>query len=107
MGNFTGYWVGELEGTNQGGFAITIQQNGNQLTGSGRFLEHHLGYYEYKLSGTANYPDVSIILTPQKGNNPLLTLGNVEVNGKIDDKGEMKGRWKSSVGTEGIFKAHK
>ncbi len=107
MQNLSGYWVGELEGTNQGGFAITIEQNGDKISGSGRFSERGLGTYEYSLTGTVNYPDVSISLTPKPGHNPLLILGPVKVNGQINDEGKITGRWRSSIGTEGIFTAHR
>ncbi len=106
MKSFSGYWVGEFEGTNQGGFAMTVEQNGDRISGSGRFSEPRLGSYGYDVTGTINYPNVSMSLAPKPGNNPLLRLGIIEVSGQIDDQGKLRGRWRSLIGTEGIFTAH-
>jgi hypothetical protein len=98
-----GYWTGELSGTNSGGFALDLKQSGNKVTGLGKFLEPAMGQYEYNIDGVVT-PDLSLTLTPGK-HSPQLRLGIVQVKGRLLDKDTLTGRWKSDVGTEGVFNA--
>lgn len=103
--DYTGYWTGKIEGTNQGGFSLDIKQEGNKLSGTAKIFEPSLGQYEYTVSGSAEQ-NFSAFLTP--GNAPSrIALGRVQVLGSIDANGTLSGRWKSDIGTEGIFTAKK
>ena len=102
--NYSGYWTGKIEGTNHGGFTLDLKQIDNNITGTAKFYEPDLGSYEYIIDGIAADP-LSLELKP--ANQRGMNLGNAKVVGTIDTKGILNGRWKTDIGTEGIFTAKK
>lgn len=101
--NVKGYWTGKIDGTNSAGFALKLDQDGETVTGSGRFNEPGLGQYEYLVSGTV---DEKIILTLTPGRViGVIGLGMTTVVGVIEPDGIMRGRWKTDINTEGVFEA--
>jgi predicted nucleotide-binding protein len=55
------------------------------------------------ISGVAA-DNLSLLLTPGRQSGGI-TRGNVQVIATIDSEGTLIGRWKSDIGTEGIFSA--
>lgn len=105
MRNYSGYYTGEMSGTNRGGLGLELKHEGNRIYGHGKFSEPTVGGYEYDIQGVTD-PKPAFILTPRtSGNFPgHLQLGRVEASvEQISDDGKMEGRWKSSIGTEGAF----
>lgn len=101
--DYTGYWTGEIKGTNQGGLTLDIRQEGSELFGTATLSEPALGEYEYSIQGKAA-SEMSLRLVPvRKSGN--FNLGSVQAICSIDDDGQLTGRWKSDIGTEGIFLA--
>lgn len=102
--DYSGYWTGSMQGTNSGGFAFQIRQQGDDLQGEGKFHEAALGQYEYTFTGKLVSDEASLYLVPgrQAGG---LALGRIQVVGKVDAEGAFIGRWKSDIGTEGVFRA--
>jgi len=101
--NYSGYWTGKIEGTNHGGFTLDIKQVDNKISGIAKFSEPELGQYEYLIQGIAAAPlSLQFIPTNQRGN---FNLGKAQVVGSIDADGKLSGRWKTDIGTEGIFTA--
>jgi hypothetical protein len=41
--DISGYWTGSISGTNQGGFTLDIKQDGEKVTGIGKFQEPAMG----------------------------------------------------------------
>ncbi|MCX7185422.1 MAG: nucleotide-binding protein [Nitrosospira sp.] len=103
--DYSGYWTGKIEGTNHGGLTIDIQQEGEKVTGLAKLQEPSLGQYEYLIRGTAG-DNLSLHLVPGRQSGGM-TLGIVQVVCSINAEGVLKGRWKSDVGTEGIFTANR
>jgi predicted nucleotide-binding protein len=103
--DFSGYWTGKIEGTNQGGLTLDIRQTGDIVAGVAKLSEPSLGQYEYFIEGQAR-ESLSARLTPgrQSGN---INLGVVQVVASLDAQGKMSGRWTSGIGTEGVFSATK
>lgn len=101
--DYSGYWTGRFEGTNEGGFTIDIKQNGNEIDGVARLAEPSHGQYEYSISGVAG-ETLSFRLKPGSQSGGIY-LGPVEVLASIDVEGRLEGRWKSTIGTEGTFSA--
>lgn len=101
--DFSGYWTGTIEGTNQGGFTFEIRQEGTQVTGTAKLAEPSMGQYEYIAKGTAG-EGLSLVLHPGKQTGGL-NLGIVQVIGQLQSENTMTGRWQSNIGTEGIFSA--
>jgi len=98
---YAGYWTGTFEGTNRGGLTVDIRDDGNALSGSAKFSEPDLGQYEYQLSGVRGEP-LSLRLVPARSSGAM-QLGQLQVVGSIQADGSLSGRWKSTIGTEGIF----
>lgn len=103
--DISGYWTGEILGTNRGGLTLDIKQEGEKITGIARMSEPSLGQYEYTISGTAK-DGLSFRLLPSRQTGGL-NLGVVQAICHLDDEGSISGRWKSDIGTEGIFTARR
>lgn len=103
--SYSGYWTGKIEGTNHGGMTFDMQQEGNKVTGTAKFHEPELGQYEYFIEGLVA-ENLSLRLTPGRQSGGL-NLGVVQVVCGLDDIGNLTGRWKSDIGTEGVFYAKK
>jgi hypothetical protein len=48
--DYSGHWIGNMLGTNSGGFAFDIRQQGEKLEGEAKLHEPALGQYEYKFT---------------------------------------------------------
>lgn len=104
MENFSGRWVGELNGpTNQGQMFVSLQHEGDRIYGRGNFSEPSMGTYEYHVQGVSQNDSVRLILTPVSQSSGRFVLGNVEVNGKLNDQRKLEGSWRSSIGKTGQF----
>jgi predicted nucleotide-binding protein len=101
--NVEGYWTGDMKGTNPGGLVLELKQDGGKVTGLAKMHEPAFGIYEYVVNGNAS-GGLSFQLIPQKGPNHV-RLGTVRGLAKLIDQDTLEGRWKSDIGTEGIFKA--
>ncbi|MFZ2450554.1 MAG: nucleotide-binding protein [Methylovulum miyakonense] len=100
--NYAGYWTGIIEGTNHGGFTLDLKQDGQSISGIAKFSEPQLGQYEYLIDGLVADP-LALRLTPH--NHRGINLGKAQVIGSINADGKLEGRWKTDIGTEGIFLA--
>ena len=103
--NYSGYWTGTFQGTNQGGFAVDIHQIDMVISGTAKFSEQQLGQYEYSVSGSAS-DSLSLNLVPVRASGPM-NLGTIQAIGSLQSDGLLSGRWKSTVGTEGVFELKK
>jgi hypothetical protein len=101
--NISGHWTGEFAGTNQGGFSLEWIHQGKKLSGRAKFMEPKMGGYEYQVQGVFG-ETVSFQLIPAK--NPQgLNLGTIQAYARLIDREKMEGKWKTTVGTEGSFRA--
>jgi len=103
--DFSGYWVGTLAGTNQGGFTLEIKQNKDKIEGIASISELSLGQYKYSVIGTAS--DVLSAHLTQIWQSGGILLGKVTVIATLQDNGNLTGRWESDIGTEGVINATK
>src|SRR3990167_1313978 len=101
--DISGFWTGDLFGTNRGGFTLDIKQDGEKISGIAKIQEPALGLYEYHIAGSVK-DGLSLILTPglQSGG---LQLGMVQAICTLEADCTLLGRWKSELGTEGTFTA--
>jgi predicted nucleotide-binding protein len=101
--DYSGYWTGKIEGTNHGGFTLDIKQDDNEITGIAKFSEPELGQYEYFVKGLVDDP-LSLQLIPniQRGG---VNIGKAQVLASMNNEGNLVGRWKTEIGTEGILTA--
>lgn len=86
---YSGYWTGDISGTNQGGISFTLNVEGNKVSGSAKIHELALGAYEYSISGKID-ENLFIELTP--GNrNPMVMLGKVTVICSLINNNKLRG----------------
>src|SRR5947207_5569550 len=98
--NYSGYWTGEIRGTNTGNFVLNLKQSGTRIEGVAKIMEHTLGSYEYFVAGEAA-KEMTLKLTV-KTKTQYLVLGNITAVSSLKADGTLHGRWKSEIGTEGI-----
>ena len=103
--DYSGYWTGAIEGTNSGGFALELTQDGEHISGTAKFFEPSLGQYEYLAKGTAG-ETLSLHLSPGRQSGGI-NLGNVQVVCSWHGKDELIGRWRSDILTEGVLSARR
>lgn len=103
--NITGTWIGKITGTNSGEMALHLQHEEDRIYGLGRFYEPQYGAYEYEIQGISKEAQYSFFLTPRP--NQSVQLGTIQATCKLDTKGQMLGKWASSIGTTGSFNARK
>jgi predicted nucleotide-binding protein len=103
--DLSGYWTGEINGTNRGGFILDVKQDGYNVTGIAKIHEPALGKYEYTIASNIE-KGLSLRLMPSRQSGNLL-LGVVQAICTFEEDGTLSGRWKSEIGTEGIFTAKK
>lgn len=103
--NLSGNWTGELSGTNTGGMSLQIVHEGDRIYGTGRFYEQALGSYEYSIQGITKGESYSFFLTPRPGQN--FQLGTIQAQCAMNERGELAGKWTSSIGTAGLFSARR
>jgi predicted nucleotide-binding protein len=99
----SGFWTGEIFGTNRGGLTLDIKQQGDKITGVAKMHEPALGQYEYIIDGIVK-DGLSFKLTPGRQTGGL-NLGDVQALCQLQPDGSISGRWKSDIGTEGAFTA--
>lgn len=102
--DYSGYWTGMIEGTNQGGLTLNLAQNGKKISGIAKLNEPTLGQYEYHIDGVVTENSLSLQLIPGRQTGDF-TLGKVQVICSLDTENSLTGRWKSDIDTEGIFSA--
>lgn len=103
--NLTGIWTGEMKGTNVGGMSLELQHSGDRIYGQGQFYEPALGTYSYDIQGAVKNEQVTFFLTPKP--NQGYQLGNIQATCTLVDKNDLSGTWKSTLGTSGVFEAHR
>lgn len=104
--DFSGYWTGEVSGTNQGSFFLNIKQAGNIVTGTVDVQEPSMGQYKLAVTGIAG-EKLELKLTPISQSSGFFRLGVTHVTCEHIAKDTISGLWKSSVGTLGTVKAKK
>jgi len=52
--DYSGYWTGAFEGTNQGGLTLDLRQDGKEISGKATLAEPAHGQYDYSISGLAD-----------------------------------------------------
>src|SRR4051794_6393102 len=106
MDDYSGKWVGEMQGTNFGTFSFNLVQNEQAVHGTARFVEPEVGTYECSIRGTIA-PELRVVLTPiaQAASHDV---GYVEVVAVRRPDGSLTGEWVSPTkGRKGNFSARR
>lgn len=101
VSQYVGYWVGTFEGTNQGGLTADIREDRGALVGTAKFSEPAHGQYEYSISAVSTDPLV-LKLVPTRVHGAI-QLGQLQIVGALQPDNSLAGKWRSSIGTEGVF----
>lgn len=101
MPSLTGYWIGEATGTNKAGFAVTLEQKGDVVSGTARISEPSLGVVECLVTGQVR-DAITICLSP-KSTLPGMDLGQVTISARLRSDNELTGKWSATIGAEGIL----
>ena len=101
--NVAGIWNGQIYGTNTGNVSIQLAQEGNNLTGKVRLMDHAFGLVVYEVEGEA-VDEVKLLLKPVQGPEGI-EVKNVEVTAILNERGHLQGEWESELGTGGTFLA--
>lgn len=99
--NLTGTWTGDMRGTNSGGMTLELAHEGDRIYGHGNFYEAELGTYTYDIQGASTNGVYAFFLTPRP--NQPVSLGNVQASCTVENENTLRGKWRSTLGTEGIF----
>ncbi|MBL8190465.1 MAG: nucleotide-binding protein [Acidobacteria bacterium] len=101
MASLTGYWIGEATGTNSAGFALTLEQTGNAVSGTAKISEPLLGVCECNVTGQVHV-GITLNLAPTR-NATGIDLGEVIIVGRLKGDNEIAGKWSATIGAEGIL----
>ena len=85
-------------------FTLDLRQDGAKVAGVAKFSEPLVGQYEYLLDGSVS-DTLSVRMVPSRQSSSTIRLGIVNVVASMNTDGTMTGRWRSEIGTEGIFMA--
>jgi predicted nucleotide-binding protein len=97
----------KIEGTNHGGFTFDLTQDNELITGIVSVSEPALGQYKYKAIGKLTDKRSFLLeLTPawQSGG---IDLGTAKVIATSDGENSLRGKWQTTIGTEGVFTANR
>lgn len=101
MSNLDKQWAGRIAGTNTGNVFLLLASTTNPLTGTFRFLDDKYGVAVYTVTGELN-ERLQLKGIPSSVSVGA-ELGEIDIKGVLNDRGEFQGRWESTVGTGGTF----
>ncbi|MDA7999897.1 MAG: hypothetical protein MPK06_01955 [Alphaproteobacteria bacterium] len=104
MSNFSGDWIGNVNGTNVGNASLEIEDVNGQISGSLHFNDGNTGeFIAYDLDGEKdNLNNFEFRLIPKKLPNGVETApgsGNLA----LESNGNLTGRWSTEDGGKGVF----
>lgn len=106
MDDYSGTWVGEMQGTNFGTFSFNLVQNEESVQGTATFVEPRVGTYQCSVRGSIG-PELRIVLTPI-GQAASLGVGHIDVVAFVQPDGSLTGEWTSPTkGRKGNFSARR
>lgn len=98
-------WAGNIYGTNTGKVFLEVEAQNENLIGTLRLLDDKFGVAIYSISGSFDGASVKLKGLPTKGE-ANVELGEVEVHGDLTPEGEIRGQWRSTIGTGGTFRLY-
>ncbi len=95
-------WAGRAFGTNTGNLFVEIEGPDHALKGIFRFNDSNLGVVVFDISGT--FDGQKILLTGSVNTGQAeVDYGNLNASAMLNSKGNLEGRWQTSIGTAGTF----
>ena len=88
-------------GTNEGRIYLTLEQDNKDLKGNFQINDLQFGTAAYAFSGQID-KKIDLKCHPISGGAGVI-LGNLTIEAVILENGNMKGEWRSSINTAGLF----
>lgn len=97
-------WAGRVYGTNTGNLFLEFDTTEGQLSGTLRVMDNLFGLTVYRVTGSF---DGTLKLIGELRQAPQgVTAGSIEASAVLTPRGNLKGEWRSSIGTAGTFEAY-
>ena len=104
MPSLANKWAGQLYGTNTGNLFMELSQEDSSVKGVVRFLDNLHGLALYEFTGT--YEDNLKLDCKPLESSTAEGLGEVSVEASLTPEGNLRGVWRSTVGTAGTLVAY-
>jgi hypothetical protein len=104
--DLAGVWEGTLDGTNWGRLLIKLSEHNGVLAGQAEITDIGVGIFTLEVVGRRDAAAVSLHLTNSRYG---IRSYPGTIDAKIDSATEslVRGRWQSSIGTHGTFRAER
>lgn len=105
MATLVRLWAGRVYGTNTGNLFIELDASGDKITGTLRMMDALFGLAVYRLNGSFDGGTLRLHgepIQPPAGSN----VGSIEATATLTPEGQLRGEWRSSIGTAGTFEAY-
>lgn len=97
-------WAGRIFGTNTGNVFLELGGTDDVITGTARLMDTVFGLSVYRVSGT--FDDTLRLTAAPTQVEPGIDAGTIEVTAALTPEGNLRGEWRSSLGTAGTFEAY-
>jgi len=97
------HWNGKIYGTNTGNVFLKFEQAGKNLSANLRFMDDLYGMAIYSMKGKIESEKIVLNGSPCEDVEGL-ELGEITIEGALDNSGNISGEWYSKLGTAGTFK---
>ncbi|WP_157772262.1 hypothetical protein [Zobellella denitrificans] len=104
MANIVKLWAGRVYGTNTGNLFMELNASDGEVSGVLRFMDSAFGLTVYRLSGSFEEQlrlHGEVIHVPEG-----VDAGPIDVIAILTEQGNLRGEWKSEIGTAGTFEAY-
>jgi hypothetical protein len=102
----TGIWEGTLDGTNWGRLLVKIDERAGILSGHAEITDIGVGTYSLAVTGRRNADGVNLQLVPSKYAVRSYP-GTIDAIILYETQAQIRGKWHSSLGTYGTFRAER
>jgi hypothetical protein len=98
-------WAGRVFGTNTGNLFLEFDStDDDKISGTIRFMDSTFGLTVYRVAGSF---DGKLLLKGEPAQTPEgADAGLLEITGVLTPEGNLRGGWRSSIGTAGTFEAY-
>lgn len=95
-------WAGHLYGTNTGNVFADLTTDGQKVTGTVRYLDTVHGLSVFAAEGAFDDGVLRLSCTVTQGSEDL-EFGEITLHGRLNEQGNLRGDWSSTLGTAGTF----
>lgn len=97
-------WAGRVFGTNTGNLFVELDSSGDRVAGTVRLMDTQFGLTVYKVTGSFD-GTLRLKGEPTQVQDGVIA-GALDITATLTPEGNLRGQWKSSLGTGGTFEAY-